>query len=194
MHTTESDSAVECTPQSFWRNFHLLTLRCDVHRGSLTPRWHAHCGVWLRCMMHTVESDSAVGCTPQRFLKIRISQHIGNRIQKYFSLFIMGLDGFELRIMKKNGGRKSRDTLPLRKHFNLFKCNIVNYSTFSLVFFLLIDYSGSGSLRFRSASSGEIMQFFLSFKLQIIFSNNVIKTSTIWHFLQRSHNFRNILL
>ena len=61
--------------------------------------------------MHTAELDSAVWCTPQSYLKIRISQWNWNRIRKYFSLYIRGLDGFE---SWKNGGRKSCDTLPVK--------------------------------------------------------------------------------
>ena len=59
------------------------------------PRWDAHRRVWLCGMMHTAESDSVVGCTQPSFLKIWISQRNGNRIWKYFSLFIRGPDGFE---------------------------------------------------------------------------------------------------
>ena len=40
------DSAVECTPWSFLRNF-----------DHLTPRWDAHRGAWLCGEMHTSESD-----------------------------------------------------------------------------------------------------------------------------------------
>ena len=50
---------------------------------------------YFTSMMHTAESDSAVGCTPRSFFKIRISRRNRNRIRKYFSLFIRGLDGFE---------------------------------------------------------------------------------------------------
>ena len=84
MHTTESDSAMGCTPRSFFRCFVFKTSQCDAHRG-----------VWLRGMMHTAESDSAVGCTPRSFFKIRISQRNLNGIRKYISLFIRGLDEFE---------------------------------------------------------------------------------------------------
>ena len=82
--TEESDSAVGCTPWSFWRTVHHLTPRCD-----------AHCGAWLRGGMHTAESNSTVGCTLGSFLKIRISRQNRNRIRKYLSLFIRGPDGFE---------------------------------------------------------------------------------------------------
>ena len=78
---------------------------------SLTPPCYAHCRVWLHGMLYTAERDSAVVSKPQSFLKLWISQQNCNRIRKYFSLFIMGLDGFE---SWKNGGQKSRDLLPLR--------------------------------------------------------------------------------
>ena len=48
--------------------------------------------------MHTMELHSAVWavwCTPKSFLKIKISQQNRIRSQKYFSLIIRGLDGFE---------------------------------------------------------------------------------------------------
>ena len=75
MHTEESDSVVWCTPQSFLRNLVQLTLRCDAHCGawlcsgkhtaeldstvgctprSLTPRYDAHRGVWLRGVMASI--------------------------------------------------------------------------------------------------------------------------------------------
>ena len=60
------DSPVWCTP---W---------------SSTLWWDAHSGAWLRGMMHTAS-----------FIKIRISLRNRNRIWKYLSLFIKGLDGFE---------------------------------------------------------------------------------------------------
>ena len=61
MHTAESDSAVGCTLRN-------LTLR------NLTPRYDAHCGIWLCGEMHTAESDSAVGCTLRNFLNFNISE------------------------------------------------------------------------------------------------------------------------
>ena len=100
MHTAESDSEVWCTPRS------------------LTPQCDSHCGAWLCSGMHTVELDSAGWCTTQSltpqgdadrgvrlrgglntlsFLKVQISQWNRNRIWKYFSLFIRGLDWFESR-------------------------------------------------------------------------------------------------
>ena len=125
MHTAELDSAVRCTLWSFLRTFQFITWLCGVmHTAeldslmgctprSLTPRCDAHLVVWLRGMMHTAESDSRVGCTPWRFFfNLNISQRNRNRIRKYFSLFIRGPDRFES--WKKTGGRKSRDTLPLR--------------------------------------------------------------------------------
>ena len=78
------DSAVGCTLRSFLKNFDHLTLWCDAHRGA-----------WLHGGMHNAQLDSAVWCTPRSFLKIWISRQNRNRIQKYFSLFIKGLDGFE---------------------------------------------------------------------------------------------------
>ena len=59
---------------------------------SQTPRYNAHCGIFLHCtvysMMHTLQS-----LTPRRFLIKRISRR--NRNRKYFSLFIRGPDWFE---------------------------------------------------------------------------------------------------
>ena len=101
MHTAELDSAVWCTLQSLMRNWGHLTPWCDVHRGA-----------WLSDMMHTEVLDSAVWCTPRSFLRIRIYQRNRNRIRKYFSMFIRGLDGFK---SWKNGAQKSRNTLPLRR-------------------------------------------------------------------------------
>ena len=113
---TGSDSVVEFTPRSIFRNFVFMTLLCDAPCGvwphgmmhtvesgsavlctprSLTPWYDAHCGVWLCSLMHTTESDSVVWCTPWIFLKIRISRQNWNRIRKYFPLFIKGPDGFE---------------------------------------------------------------------------------------------------
>ena len=89
-NTAESDSVVWCTPRSrlssgsFLKNFDHLTLWCDAHRGA-----------WLHGGMHNAQLDSAVWCTPRSFLKIWISRQNRNRIKKYFSLFIKGLDGFE---------------------------------------------------------------------------------------------------
>ena len=65
--------------------------------------------------MHTAESDSAVWCTTRIFLQIRISRRNHNRIRKYFTLCIRCPEGFE---SWKNGGRKSRDTFPLRPYSN----------------------------------------------------------------------------
>ena len=68
---------------------------------SLIPRWDAHPRAfkdilfsWLRGVLHTAE-----------FLK-------NLNISAKFSLFIRGLDGFKIQIIKR--GRKSQDTLPLR--------------------------------------------------------------------------------
>ena len=72
-------------------------------------------------MMHTAELDYAVRCAlrsltqwwdahREAFSKIRISP----RNRKYFSLFITQLSGALMGSNhEKNGGRKSRDTLPL---------------------------------------------------------------------------------
>ena len=51
---------------------------------TLTSRYIAHHGVWLR-----------VGCTLWSFLKIPIFRQNQNPIRKYLSLFIRGLDGFK---------------------------------------------------------------------------------------------------
>ena len=53
--------------------------------------------------------DSNLECTRRSFLKTRISRQNRNRFRTYFSLFIRGPE----KIMSYNGGRKSRDTLPL---------------------------------------------------------------------------------
>ena len=58
---------------------------------SLTPRWDAHRGV----IKNFRSLDSPVWCTPRSFLKIQISLWNWNRIRKFSSLFIRGLDGFE---------------------------------------------------------------------------------------------------
>ena len=115
-----------------------LTPLCDAHHGawlcgvmhtaelvsavkntlrSSTQQWYTHSRVfqeiltiWLCGVMHTLELDSAVGCTLQSFLKIGIFRQNWNRIWKYFSLLVRGLNGF----MNKNGGYKSCDTNPLR--------------------------------------------------------------------------------
>ena len=166
---------------------------------SLTPRWDAHCGVWLHSMMHTAESGSAaklleeiwlyyrtlmqnLWCTPRSFLKIPISRRNQNRIWTYFSLFIRGPEveflnseelslikffpttcpaaraGEELtpldssapwmvhksrlrwvRIMKKSGGKKSREPLLLMDVLlNCSQCTGMSF--FSGVFNLEIIY------------------------------------------------------
>ena len=113
MHSAKLDSAVRCTPLSFLRTVHHLTLGWDAHRGA-----------WLRSVMHTLESDSAVythtaesdstvGCTMRSFFKIWISRRNRNRIWKYFSLFIRAQMGLN---HEKTGGQKSRDTLPFRSN------------------------------------------------------------------------------
>ena len=92
-----------------------LTLRCDVYAPwSLIPRYY----VSLRV------SDSPVGCTPHaRAFKdilfswlrgvLHTAEFLKNlNISAKFSLFIRGLDGFKIQIIKR--GRKSQDTLPLR--------------------------------------------------------------------------------
>ena len=71
-------------------------------------------GYHLSGVQHTADIISAVSCTPQRQLCDSISQLKQNRIQKYFSLFIRGSDGFVS--WKKLRGRKSRGTLT---HFKL---------------------------------------------------------------------------
>ena len=82
MYSVELDSAEGCTPRS-------LTLWYD-----------AHLGAQLRSGMHTAEL----------FKNSNISAKSKNRIRKYFSPFIRGLDGFE---SWKSGCQKSCDTLPL---------------------------------------------------------------------------------
>ena len=72
----------------------------------LTPQ-HAIC---LCGVLHTAEIDSAVGgvqYTKEMMHTAETTLWNQNRIQKYFSLFIRGPN-------EKNGGQKSRDTLPLR--------------------------------------------------------------------------------
>ena len=76
-----------------------MDVNCAVHvlQNSSTQKWkNRHL---KQCVMHTAE-----------LFKIRISRRNQNRIRKYFSLFIRGLDRFN---HEKNGGRKYRDTLPL---------------------------------------------------------------------------------
>ena len=75
----------------------------------------------FRVCLHSVQFVSAVQYVAhhgdrlrgvQRQLYERISRRNRNRIRKYLSQFIRGPDGVD---HEKNGGRKSRDTLP----FNL---------------------------------------------------------------------------
>ena len=72
--------------------------------------------------MHTAESDSAVGCTLQSFFKIRISRRIRNRIRKYLSLFIRGLDGFET-------WKKWRSKISWHTPFKPTVCSVLYYFT-----------------------------------------------------------------
>ena len=65
---------------------------------SLTLRWDAHCGVW---------------CTPWSFLKIRTSRRNRNEFENTLAC-LSGAYRW-VRIMKTNGGRKFRDTLPLNE-------------------------------------------------------------------------------
>ena len=57
----ESDSAVGCTLQSFFRYFVFMNSRCD-----------AYCGVWLHCMMHTAKffKNSKISAKSKLHLKI----------------------------------------------------------------------------------------------------------------------------
>ena len=101
MHTAESDSTVGCTPRSFW-SFSSLDSAVGCTPWSfwrtfhhLTPRWNAHRGVFFKNLniLTKLKPNS----------KILQPVYQGPRW---------------VRIMKKTGGRKSRDTLPLIK-FNL---------------------------------------------------------------------------
>ena len=83
MRSTESDSAVWCTPWSltprwdahhrvFWELF-ILWLRSVMHTTEIDSAvWctlhSAHCRAWLRSGMHTAELDSGVWCTPQSLI------------------------------------------------------------------------------------------------------------------------------
>ena len=91
-----------------------ISLRYSITKFEKFDSGRMHVAHWLRNGMHTAEHDSAIWCNPRSlrlsFLKIRISRRNRNRIRKYISLFIRGLDGFE---SWKNVGWKSCDTLPL---------------------------------------------------------------------------------
>ena len=83
---TEIISAVWCTPPR-------SSLRYVAHRGEDL------CGV-----LHTVEIISAVCCTPRRSTKSKHNSKILKPVYQWPRW---------VRIMKKTGGPKSRDTLPL---------------------------------------------------------------------------------
>ena len=159
MHTLESHSAVWCPPRSS------------------TPQRDAHRGVWLHCEMHTAEFlnfwslDSAVGCTP-RSLTLRYDAHHGawlcsmmhtteffkkfeylGEIETKFKNTLAFYQGPRwVRTMKKSGGRKSCDTLPLRikcLYINYFEstykynCNFLEFlavrTTIAVIFFSSVD-------------------------------------------------------
>ena len=67
---------------------------------------------------YAINFDTAVSCTPRSRIFELISRRNRNRIRKYLSLIIRGLDGFE---SSKNGGKKSRDTHPLRSKKGIFQ-------------------------------------------------------------------------
>ena len=124
MHTSELDSAEGCTLRRFFKTFDHLTPWCDAHYRadsavgctlhtteldsavgctprSLTPRWDAHRGDWLRGMIQTAElfKDSNISAKSKPNLKILTPVYQGPRW---------------VQIMNKYGGQKSRDTLPWR--------------------------------------------------------------------------------
>ena len=65
--------------------------------------------------MQTLELDSAVGCSVQLTAKLFNFEYLGE-IEIEFENTLACLSGAQIMglIHEKNGGRKSRDTLPLR--------------------------------------------------------------------------------
>ena len=134
LHRVQFDSALSCTLRN-------LIPWCDVHRTvfekfgsldsamgctlrSLTPRRDAHHGAWQLGIMHTEESDSAGWCTTQS-LTPRYDAHQGalyqyeylSKIETKFENTSPCLSGAQLGSNhEKNGGQKSRVTLPLSHH------------------------------------------------------------------------------
>ena len=118
-----TDSSVWCTPLSFLDTiFHESAVWCTLQ--SLTPRRDAHHGAWQLGIMHTEESDSAGWCTTQS-LTPRYDAHQGalyqyeylSKIETKFENTSPCLSGAQLGSNhEKNGGQKSRVTLPLSHH------------------------------------------------------------------------------
>ena len=93
-------------PKRIYPDFPLKSNHRKVKISILTPQ-HAIC---LCGVLHTAEIGSAVGgvqYTKEMMHTAETTLWNQNQIQKYFSLFIRGPS-------EKNGGQKSRDTLPLR--------------------------------------------------------------------------------
>ena len=89
MHTVELDSAVWCTPRSFFRCFVFMTPRDDAHHK-----------VWLRGGMHTAKFFKNLNISAKSKLNSKILQPV-NQGPRW------------VRIMEKTGDQKSCDTLPL---------------------------------------------------------------------------------
>ena len=98
MHTAELDSAERCT------------------RRSLTPRWDAHRRVRLirKCPFFVFSNLLRLSTLFYRKnAELFKSSNISAKTKPNSKVFYQGPRWF--RIMKKTGGRKSRDTLPLSK-------------------------------------------------------------------------------
>ena len=64
--------------------------------------------------MQTLELDSAVGCSVQLTAELFNFEYLGE-IETEFKNTLACLSGAQMGLIhEKNGGRKSRDTLPLR--------------------------------------------------------------------------------